>query len=82
MFVGYSLNGVSANGKPVNEYQDDVFEQVRNDIKNNVLFIESKITQYGLDGYSMYIYLLPFTDADEDKKDIMDKLLQSGGGQA
>ena len=82
MFVGYSLNGVSANGKPVNEYQDDVFEQVRNDIKNNVLFIESKITQYGLDGYSMYIYLLPFADADEDKKDIMDKLLQSGGGQA
>lgn len=72
----------SANGKPVNEYQDDVFEQVRNDIKNNVLFIESKITQYGLDGYSMYIYLLPFADADEDKKDIMDKLLQSGGGQA
>ena len=82
MFVGYSLNGVSANGKPVNEFQDDVLEQVRNDIKNNVSFIESKITQYGLDGYSMYIYLLPFADADEDKKDIMDKLLQSGGGRA
>ena len=82
MFVGYSLSGVSASGKPVNEYQDDVLEQVRNDIKNNVSFIESKITQYGLDGYSMYIYLLPFADADEDKKDIMDKLLQSEGGQA
>ena len=38
--------------------------------------------EHGLDGYSMYIYLLPFADADEDKKDIMDKLLQSGGGQA
>lgn len=60
----------------------DVFEQVRNDIQNNVSFIESKITQYGLDGYSMYVYLLPFADADEDKKDIMDKLLQSEGGQA
>ena len=82
MFVGYSLSGVSASGKPVNEYQNDVLEQVRNDIKNNVSFIESKITQYGLDGYSMYIYLLPFADADEDKKDIMDKLLQSEGGQA
>ena len=82
MFVGYSLNGVSANGKSVNEYQGDVLEQVRNDIQSNVSFIESKITQYGLDGYSMYIYLLPFADADEDKKDIMDKLLQSGGGQA
>ena len=69
-------------GKSINEYQGDVLEQVRNDIQSNVSFIESKITQYGLDGYSMYIYLLPFADADEDKKDIMDKLLQSGGGQA
>lgn len=68
MFIGYSLSGVSVKGKSVNEYQYDVFEQVRNDIQNNVSFIESKITQYGLDGYSMYIYLLPFTDADEDKK--------------
>ena len=82
MFVGYSLNGVSASGKTINEYQDAVLEQVRNDIQNNVSFIESKITQCGLDGYSMYIYLLPFADADEDKKDIMDKLLQSKGGQA
>ena len=82
MFVGYSLNGVSANGKPVNEYQDDVLEQISNDIQNNVSLIEAKITQYGLDGYSMYIYLLPFTDADEDKKDIMDKLLQSEGDPA
>ena len=57
MFVGYSLNGVSANGKSVNEYQGDVLEQVRNDIQSNVSFIESKITQYGLDGYSIHYKL-------------------------
>lgn len=81
MFIGYSLNGVSASGKTVNEYQNDILEQIRDDLQNNVSFIESKITQYDLDGYSMYIYLLPFADADEDKKEIMNKLLQSGGGQ-
>lgn len=80
MFVGYSLSGVSSNRKPINEYQSDVLEQIRNDIKSNVSFIESRITQYGLDGYSMYIYLLPFADADTDKNNIMDKLLQSEGG--
>lgn len=79
MFLGYSLSNVPATGKSVNEYQDDVFTQIKSDILNSVSFIESKITQYGLDGYSMYIYLLPFADADEDKKDIMDKLLQFGG---
>lgn len=79
MLVGYSLNGVSASEKSVDVYQNDVLAQVKADILNNVSFIESKISQYGLDGYSLYIYLLPFTDADEDKKDIIDKLLHFGG---
>ena len=56
--------------------------QLKSDIINQLPYIESKITQYGLDGYSLYIYLLPFTDADEDKKDIMAKLLQTEGGVA
>ena len=80
MFLGYTLNGVSAGGKTINDYQNDVLDKLKADILNQVSFIESKITQYGLDGYSMYIYLLPFADADADKKDIMDKLLQSEGG--
>lgn len=82
MFLGYNLDGVSSNGKTVDEYQDDVLEQLKSDIQSNVSFIESKIIQYGLDGYSVYIYLLPFTDADKDKKDIMSILLQSEGGKA
>lgn len=80
MFLGYTLNGVSAGGKSIDAYQNDVLDKLKSDILNQVPFIESKISQYGLDGYSLYIYLLPFADADEDKKDIMDKLLQSGGG--
>lgn len=80
MFIGYTLNGVSHSGKSTDEYQNDVFTQLKTDVLNQVPFIESKVTQYGLDGYSLYIYLLPFSDADEDKKDIMDKLLQSEGG--
>ncbi len=80
MFLGYTLSSVTPNGKSVDVYQNDVLNQLKTDILNQVPFIESKITQYGLDGYSLYIYLLPFADADEDKKDIMDKLLQSEGG--
>ena len=79
MFLGYSLNGVPTSGKDVDTYQNDVFAQAKADILSNVSYIESKITEHGLDGYSLYIYLLPFADADEDKKDIMDKLLQTGG---
>ena len=82
MFLGYTLSGITSSGKSIDEYQNDVGMQLKSDIINQLPYIESKITQYGLDGYSLYIYLLPFTDADEDKKDIMAKLLQTEGGVA
>lgn len=80
IFLGYTLNGVTASDKSIDDYQTEVFERLKSDILKQVPYIESKIEQYGLDGYSLYIYMLPFTDADRDKKNIMDKLLQSGGG--
>jgi len=74
------LDSISKSGKDIDTYQSDVFAQAKSDILNSVSYIESRITAHGLDGYSLYIYLLPFANADEDKKDIMDKLLQTGGG--
>lgn len=79
MFLGYSMKNVPTSGKDIDSYQNDVFAQAKSDILNNVSYIESKIAEHGLDGYSLYIYLLPFADADGDKKNIMDKLLQTGG---
>ena len=67
------------SGKSVEQYQDDVAAQAASDIKANISYIEQKITEHGLEGYSIYIYLLPFKDADADKKEIVDRLLQIGG---
>ena len=80
LFLGYTLDNLPARGKSIDVYQRDAIAQIKNDILNRVPYIESKVTQYDLDGYSLYIYLLPFTDVDRDKKDIMNKLLQIEGG--
>ena len=80
LFLGYTLDNLPARGKSIDVYQRDAIAQIKNDILNSVPYIESKVIQYGLDGYSLYIYLLPFTDVDRDKKDIMNKLLQTEGG--
>ncbi|MEQ2869148.1 DUF1837 domain-containing protein [Selenomonas noxia] len=80
LFLGYTLDNLPARGKSIDVYQRDAIAQIKNDILNSVPYIESKVTQYDLDGYSLYIYLLPFTDVDRDKKDIMNKLLQIEGG--
>lgn len=79
MFVGYSLNSVDDDGISVEKYQSNVIDQVKQDISKALPYIESEIAQYGLEGYSIYIYILPFTDADTDKKKLMDRLLQMGG---
>jgi len=78
MFLGYSLKDATIDGKSVDEYQRYVFSLLKEDILRQVPFIKSKISQYGLEGYSLYIYLLPFKNADVDKIKIMDKLLQLG----
>ena len=79
IFLGYSIQGVSSARKSVDDYQNDVMAKVKNDLKNCVPLIEDKLVQHGLTGQSVYIYLLPFSDADADKKSIMDNLLLKGG---
>jgi hypothetical protein len=79
IFLGYSIDDVDRAGKSVEQYQDDVVAQAASDIKANIAYIEQKITEHCLEGYSIYIYLLPFKDADTDKKEIVDRLLQIGG---
>lgn len=79
IFLGYTIDDIDKSGKSVEQYQDDVATQAANDIKANISYIEQKITEHSLEGYSIYIYLLPFQNADLDKKEILDRLLQIGG---
>ncbi len=77
-FMGYSLSHVSSNGKTVMQYQDAVLSQIKSDIDCNLDKIEDAISHNGLTGFPLYIYLLPFNDADRDKQRIMNRLLQIG----
>ena len=79
MFVGYSIDSVGDAGISPEEYQLKAVDQVKQDILGAIPYIEAEITKYHLEGYSVYIYILPFTDADTDKKNLMDRLLQTGG---
>ncbi len=79
IFLGYSIDKIDKTGKSVEQYQNEVILQATDDIKNSLSYMETKLKEHGLDGYSVYIYLLPFHDADRAKKEIVDRLLQTGG---
>lgn len=74
IFLGYSLSQLPQSRISVEDYQNDVTSLIKMDLQNHVPYIESKIAEYGFDGYSLYVYLLPFKDANEDKKDFIGKI--------
>lgn len=45
------------------------------DIKNHASYIANKIKTLGLDSHSFYFYIVPFNDAEVDKKQIMENLM-------
>ena len=60
------------------EYHEKVIQKIEMDIRSVVDDIREKISRLGMDDHSFYIYVLPFDDAEKDKKAIMDELLMGG----
>ena len=82
IFLGYSLEDVSASGQTIEEYQQAVMDQLRKDISATASYIDGQIDKCNLGKYSIYVYVLPFSNAEDDQREIMDRLLQRGGGSS
>ena len=74
IFIGYSVefeNAVLSN----EEWNEKVDQKIINDIARGIATIKRQVKKYKLDGYSLYIYFLPFNNAEEDKEKIMSEIL-------
>lgn len=74
VFLGYSL-GLGSD-YPVAEYEAIAEEKMQADIKRYIPYILKKIRDLNLGMHSFYIYVLPFQDAEEDKKKVMEAVLE------
>lgn len=61
---------------PVQDFPDIVEEKMQADIKRNIDYILNKILSNGLGQHSFYFYVLPFNDAETEKKAIMEAVLK------
>ncbi|ARD98858.1 hypothetical protein V425_04225 [Lactococcus lactis RTB018] len=77
IFLGYTL-GLQSAGKTPRQFAVSASKKVRFDIEHCVQRLAEIINISGLAGYSFYVYVLPFNDAESDKKNIMKEVL--GGG--
>lgn len=79
IFLGYTLDGITKAGKTPSQFRAEVEGKMTADLKTALPFLEQKISSSGKEGQSFYIYLLPFADAETDRRRIMDSILHKGG---
>lgn len=75
IFVGFEF--VIPEDKKIiteNEFDDWITQEVHNMVKQKVGTIESYITENSLVGKNFYVYLMPFTDLDKTRSDIIEEV--------
>ncbi|MCM1530338.1 MAG: DUF1837 domain-containing protein [Alistipes sp.] len=72
IFVGYSIGIVNNNN---DEFFMEVQNKMKNDIEEVIPYISHKVYDMGLEAYSYYLYFLPMNHAEQDKKAIMEELM-------
>lgn len=77
VFLGYSI-GLDSSLYSIADFSQAVEEKMAADLKEQLPYINLKISSAGLNSYSFYFYLLPFNDANGEKLSIMKNLC--GGG--
>lgn len=75
VFLGYSV-GLDPNAYTLSEFQNLVEEKMQDDISRNIDYILQCIQDNGLALHSFYIYILPFNDAETEKKSVMESVMK------
>lgn len=75
IFLGYTL-GLNPASYSIAEFSSIAEEKMQEDIKRNFDYILKKISDNGLGLHSFYFHVLPFNDAEEEKKSVMDAVLK------
>jgi hypothetical protein len=72
IFVGYSV-GINNNNN--DKFFTEVQNKMKKDIEEVIPYISNKAHNMGLEAYSYYFYFLPMNHAEQDKKAIMEELM-------
>jgi len=77
VFLGYSL-GLDAENYSNADFRNELMRKMDLDIKTHIAYISKKIKEANMGTHSFYFYILPFNDADSEKRSIMKVLLEGG----
>ena len=75
IFLGYSI-GLEAETRTTTEYRVAVNKKMERDIQEYAKYIREKIDELGFSNRSFYFYVMPLTDAEKEKREIMQSIME------
>ena len=78
VFLAYNLGLNPANYSAI-DFRLALTQKMNTDIHNHAAYIAGKINSLGLGNHSFYFYILPLNNADTEKTQIMDRVMNGGG---
>lgn len=77
IFVGYEIDITKEQEKlSSDEFPKKIEEKIISQIKNYKTEIYQLMKKYSLIGYTFYIFIMPFTDIDKNRKNILKRVLE------
>ena len=77
IFIGYEIDIKDEQQKCSNdEFPIEIEEKIVNQIETYKGNVYKLIQKYGLMGYTFYVFIMPFTNIDENRKKILKKVLE------
>ncbi|UTR10211.1 DUF1837 domain-containing protein [Evansella sp. LMS18] len=75
ILVGFEVEIRKEDKKlPNNLFRDKIKQNIDNEVRKRIPHIKKKIDEYELWGHNFYIYVLPFTELDDNRKSILKEI--------
>lgn len=80
IFLGYTL-GLDDTAYNTIQFRTELAKKMELDIQAHAHYISNQIKQKHLENHSFYFYILPLNDAESEKKNIMQQILNGGSSE-
>lgn len=75
IFIGYEINIAQVDKRlPNGQFFEKLKKTILNEVNSKISLINNHIDEKNLSGHCFHIYILPFTDLDENRKKILEEL--------
>lgn len=75
IFIGYEISINEEDKKLSNkDFREKIQTQIKDEVRSKFTHITKKISEFKLYGHNFYLYILPLTELDENRKKIMQGL--------